>query len=84
MENIEKIIIDCYAKILKDSGLNFEPSLNNKIGTEYGLDSLGLVNLIFEIEESLNLTLDSVLIKIRGSNNLQEVATIIANEFNLN
>ncbi|WP_127530186.1 acyl carrier protein [Paenibacillus kobensis] len=77
MTNIEQAIMDCYKKVLEESGLNIEPSMDVTIGRDSGLDSLGLVNLMIEIEEMFDITLASVLVEIRQSHKLSELVPLI-------
>ncbi|WP_419871391.1 phosphopantetheine-binding protein [Candidatus Pristimantibacillus sp. PTI5] len=77
MVNVEQIVLESYAKVLEEANLNFKPSLDVVIGRDSGLDSLGLVNLMIEIEEALDITLESVLVEIRQSHKLNELVALV-------
>lgn len=53
METQEKVI-----KILIDLTGNSEMCLNDRLQQELGMDSLGLVTLLIELEDSFHITLD--------------------------
>ncbi|WP_135548516.1 phosphopantetheine-binding protein [Paenibacillus cymbidii] len=77
MGNVEQIVLNSYRKVLEDSGRDTNVSLDVVIGRNTGLDSLGLVNLMVEIEEALDITLESVLIEIRQSIMLFELVPLV-------
>lgn len=77
MKNYDEVVLECYAKVLVEMGKDIIPSLDVEIGRESGLDSLGLVNLMFEIEEALDINLESVLIGIRQSHTLREIVVLV-------
>lgn len=79
MNNVEQAILVAYARVLENSDIEGVPNLDCRIGRDPGLDSLGIVNLVFEIEDTLNLSLDSVISSIRDSKTLRDVAFIVSN-----
>lgn len=83
MDNIKEIIIKSYDKMLKESGFNVTPSLDNPINSESGLDSLGFVNFILNLEDSLNISLDPILIDIRNSKDLNEIVQLVSEKYNI-
>jgi acyl carrier protein len=77
MKNIEEVVLDAYKAVLADQGNDTVPSLDVVIGRNSGLDSLGLVNLMVEIEEALDITLESVLTEIRQAHKLTELVPLV-------
>ncbi len=77
MVNVEQIVMESYKKVLDASGSTITPSLDAVIGRNSGLDSLGLVNLMIEIEEALDITLETVLTEIRQSQKLSEIVPLV-------
>ncbi|WP_054943545.1 phosphopantetheine-binding protein [Paenibacillus ihuae] len=75
--NFAETVIESYKKVLEDYPVKLEPSLEAALGAESGLDSLGLVNLMIEIEESLDISLESVLIEIRSSQKLSDIVRLV-------
>jgi acyl carrier protein len=79
MNAIEQVVLESYKKILLEEGISDIPEvLDIPVKRETGLDSLGLVNLMVEIEEALDITLEPVLADIRQSSSLQEIAILVA------
>jgi acyl carrier protein len=78
MINIEEVVLESYKRVVPESILeNMIPSLDMSIGRNSGLDSLGIVNFLVEIEEALNISLDSVLTDIRHSRKMSEIVSLI-------
>lgn len=48
-----------------------------------GIDSLGIVNLIFGIEEDLEIELDDCLAEIRNAHTVRELSEIIEKAYNI-
>lgn len=77
MRNIKEIVLETYAEVLRDNNLDIEPNLDNKLGRESGLDSLGIVDFIVGLEDKLDISLDKSLKDIRESNSIGEIVSII-------
>lgn len=77
MSNVKKIVIEAYKEVLKNNNLNITPDLNNVVERESGLDSLGMVDFVVAIEDSLNISLDPILANIRQSNTINDIVDLI-------
>ncbi|MBY9080750.1 hypothetical protein KIH86_13575 [Paenibacillus sp. HN-1] len=73
----EDFVLDCYRKVLEEVPGEFEAALDARVGKAPGLDSLGLVNLMIEIEEGLHISLETVLIDIRKSQTLADIVPLV-------
>ncbi|KGE19745.1 hypothetical protein [Paenibacillus wynnii] len=75
---IEKVVLNCYKRILQELESDALPCLDAKIGSRgSGLDSLGVVSLIVEIEEELEMNLDSILVSLRQSEKLVDIIPLL-------
>jgi len=77
MRDVKEVVLGCYENLVKEKGVDITPDLEVRIRRENGLDSLGIVNFIVEIEEELDASLDSVLKEIRKVKTLGELVTLI-------
>ena len=77
MENVTEVVLSCQAELLKSKNIDMQPNLDNPFGRESGIDSLGIVNFIMDIEEKLNIDLDDKLSDIRKCKTFREVVEII-------
>ena len=75
MKNVERIVYESYSKVVGDT-TNI-PHKETELSRENGLDSLEIVSLILEIEDSLGVSLDAHIKDIRESRNLGELIQII-------
>lgn len=83
MNNIEQIVLESYGRLLDDKEIDAEPSINMKMTRENGMDSLGIVSLIIDIEEALEMDLDECLAQIRKCTTIQELIDIIRNHYEI-
>lgn len=78
MINIKERVEDCLRKVLKEQGvLSDNVSSETLLIRENGIDSLGIVSLILEIEEEFEIDLDLYLPEIRKCNTLGELEKIV-------
>lgn len=80
MDSYKKIVLECLQKVLDEKGIKKKAELNMKCNRENGMDSLGIVSLILNIEEEINCDLDNVLANIRRCENVYELVEIVVNE----
>lgn len=73
MRTVEANIIDIVKKISE----NDEVSLETKLGRESGIDSLGIVSLVIEIEELFNINCDDFIIQIRNAQDVKSLCEIV-------
>lgn len=82
MQKVEEIVLKCYKQVVEARGFEVEISLDNKVSDEYGIDSLNFVELILNIEEELDVELDSILAKVRKSKTVRDIVFIINDYIN--
>lgn len=75
--HIENTVLRAYKNVLDENDSEIIPDLSNKIGRDYGLDSLGFVQFIIEIEELLKISLDDLILDIRKCETLDEIVNIL-------
>lgn len=73
MKTVEENIIDIVKKITEKD----EISLDTKLGRESGIDSLGIVTLIIEIEEMFKINCDDFIIQIRNAQDVKSLCEIV-------
>lgn len=79
MENVREIILKCYSRLMKEKNIEITPTTETMLSRDSGIDSLGIVTLILDIEEELGVELDSYLADIRKCKTLFEMMRIIEN-----
>ena len=63
MTRVEEVVCRVHTKIMRDNGI----------------DSLGIVNMILDIEDELNIELDGCLQEIRECHTIADVIKVIEN-----
>lgn len=79
MKNIDEIILPCHTILLKEKGIDKVSNIGMDISRENGIDSLGIVTLILDIEDELGIELDTYLPDIRKSKTINELIEVIKN-----
>lgn len=77
MKNIVDVVLMCHEELLKKANIDMQPSLDNQIGSETGIDSLGIVEFVMLLEEELDIELDDKLREIRKCKTFREVVSTI-------
>lgn len=77
MNKVEEIVLKCHNDLLAERGINIVSDFNTEMNRENGIDSLGLVSLILQIEDELGMDLDECLADIRNSKTVGEVIQAI-------
>lgn len=77
MKNIKEIVLKCHNELMEERGLKKDSDISLTMTRENGIDSLGIVTLILELEEELDIELDSYIAEIRNSKTLSELIDII-------
>jgi len=82
MNKINTIVINCIREYVETEEMNIDVNENTKLfGDNSGLDSMGLVNIIIDIEtklaeEDINITLTSENAMSRSSSPFRSVSTL--------
>ena len=69
MTRVEEVVCRVHTKIMREQGIDMESSP----------DSLGIVNMILDIEDELNIELDGCLQEIRECHTIADVIKVIEN-----
>lgn len=72
-----ELVSQCYKNVLAEDGIIKEITPETPVMDEGGLDSMGIVSLIIELEDQFNLDLDDHLLEIRAAKNVSQLVTII-------
>jgi acyl carrier protein len=77
---MKNTVLACYKQLLVERGISIdgsEISIDTTITRNNGLDSIGIVNFLMILEESLGKELDEVLTEIRNSKTLRDIADLL-------
>ncbi len=77
MDELTEAVLQCCTTVRKENGIAEEPDLSTQLTRENGIDSMGIVNLVIELEEALEIDLDQYLARIRGSRTVSELISVI-------
>lgn len=75
---IKAKILECQGRLYEDNDIDLEPSLEHEFDRDHGIDSLGVVNFVVDLEDELGVDLDNVLGKIRNCKTFNDVADIVS------
>lgn len=75
--NIEEKVLECQRILYEDNNIEIEPSLEDNFDIEHGINSLGVVNFIVDLEDLTGMDFDNVLGKIRGCSKFRDIVDII-------
>ena len=78
---VEEAVINAHNELLEELGIDLISSPEAKICRENGIDSLGIVTLILNIEEKLDIDLEESLKEIRNSSYISELIEIVENVY---
>lgn len=79
MKNVEQTVLKCHTNMMKANNIDKESNISMEMTQENGIDSLGIVTLILEIEEELDMELDAYLADIRKCKTIGELINVIRN-----
>lgn len=78
MFDVSKVVFEVHNDIMKDKGiLDKQSDYDVEIRPRNGIDSLGIVTMILDIEEKLEIELDDYLMNIRKSKTIAELISVI-------
>lgn len=80
--NIEKIVLDVHTKLMGEEGIYKVSNKEMRVGRECGIDSLGIVTMVLEIEERLGVDLDSCLADIRRARTIDDIIKVVEEKCN--
>lgn len=78
--DVEKIVLEVHTKLMQDEGISKESCREMKVDRESGIDSLGIVSMVLEIEEQLGIELDNCLADIRRARTIDDIIKIVQKE----
>lgn len=79
MTRVEEVVCRVHTKIMREQGSDMESSPDLAFTRDNGIDSLGIVNMILDIEDELNIELDGCLQEIRECHTIADVIKVIEN-----
>ena len=77
MSKVEEAVLACHNKLMESKGIDVKSSPELEIRRRYGIDSLGIVTMIMDIEEMLDTELDECLADIRKCRTIGEIIKVI-------
>lgn len=77
MSKVEEVVLKCHNKLMESKGIDVKSSVDLEVRRRYGIDSLGIVTMIMEIEEMLEVELDDRLADIRKCRTIGEIVNVI-------
>jgi len=77
--NVKDAVIASINELLKEEGKKLDVNMDTPISRETGIDSLGFVSLIIEIEERLDVSLENVIVEIRKCRFVKDLVCVIEN-----
>lgn len=80
--NVEEAVLTAHTKLMKSKGIERESSRELEIRRRNGIDSMGIVTLILDVEDILELELDGCLGDIRRSKTIGDIIDVIENFVN--
>ena len=79
MKNVEQAVLKCHTNVMKANNIDKESDISMEMTQENGIDSLGIVTLIVEMEDELDMELDAYLADIRKCKTIGELINVIRN-----
>lgn len=71
-------VIECINRVIEEMELDaVEVTESTPLTREYGIDSMGLVSLVIELEDTFDIELDDYLADIRKSATVSELVGVI-------
>ena len=80
--DIKDVVVESCKKVIKENNEKINVTEETEISIENGIDSLGIVTIIFEIEEQLEIELDEYLSYVRRCKTIGDLIGVVekANE----
>lgn len=76
--NIKEGVLECCEAVIKENKKDIAVNEDTLISRENGIDSLGMVTLVIDMEEKFDIDLDEYLSDIRKCKTIGELAEIVA------
>ena len=80
--DVEKIVLEVHTQLMHADGIPKESCREMSVNRESGIDSLGIVTMVLELEERLGIELDSCLVDIRKAQTIDDIIKIVQKECN--
>lgn len=77
MSRVEEVVLKVHTNLMKSRDINRESSRDLEVRRRNGIDSLGIVSIILEIEEELGIELDECLADIRKCRTIGDIIDVI-------
>lgn len=80
--NIKESVLECCKAVIEENKKEIIVNESTPISRENGIDSLGMVTLVIDMEEKFDIDLDEHLSDIRKCKTIGELTEIIAEVIN--
>lgn len=80
--NISESVLECCRAVIEENKKDINVDESTLISRENGIDSLGMVTLVIDIEEKFDIDLDEHLSDIRKCKTIGELIEIVAKVVN--
>lgn len=81
MKNVEQAVLQAHDELLEELGVDRKSKPEAKMSRGYGIDSLGIVTLILNIEEKLDIDLEPYLKEIRDSYYVSDLIAVVVKAY---
>lgn len=75
--DVKSIVLKRHNELMREVGIDKESTIEMEMTRDYAIDSLGIVSLILNIEEDLDVELDDCLADIRRCKTIGEMISVI-------
>lgn len=77
MADVKEIVFKCHNKIMKEKGINKESSEELTLTRDNGIDSMGIVSFVIDLEDELDTELERHLSKVRKCRTIGDLITLL-------
>lgn len=80
--NVEEVVLQAHNQLLDSLGKERRSKPDAKMSRGYGIDSVGIVTLILDIEEMLDIDLEPYLQEIRNAYYVKDLINVVEKAYN--
>ena len=75
--NVKAVVVESCEKVIKENDESIDVTEETEISRENGIDSVGIVTVICDIEEQLEIQLDEYLSYVRKCKTIGELVSVV-------
>lgn len=75
--NVKDVVVESCERVIKENDESINVTEKTEISIENGIDSLGIVTIIFDIEEQLKIELDEYLSYVRRCKTIGDLISVV-------